>query len=184
VEKETPLRPATLYGASKNALRQVAEAFAHATGLEFAWGRIFLTFGPHEDPARLVPSVTRSLLRGEPARCSSGNHLRDFLHVQDVAEAFAALTDSGAEGSFNIGSGEPVAVNDVARELAALVGRDDLLQLGALAEREGDPAVLVADTGRLSKELGWKPRLTLAQGLEHTVSWWRTQVAEPHVSAI
>jgi nucleoside-diphosphate-sugar epimerase len=185
VERETPLRPATLYGVSKNALREVAESFAQTKNFGFAWGRIFLTFGPHEDGARLVPSVARSLLKGEIAECSPGSHQRDFLYVEDVAEAFVALTDSEVQGSFNIGSGEPVRVKDVAGALASLAGRGDLLRLGALPERAGDPSILVADVGRLRKELGWKPRFSLRQALEDTVSWWRTEVSEArHASRV
>jgi nucleoside-diphosphate-sugar epimerase len=178
VEQGTPLRPATLYGVSKNALREVVESFAQTKNFGFAWGRIFLTFGPHELGARLVPSVVKALIKGEIAECSPGNHQRDFLHVEDVAEAFVALVDSNVEGSFNIASGEPVSVKDVAGTLASLTGREDLLRLGALPERAGDPAILVADVGRLRKELGWKPRFSLRQALEHTVSWWRTQVPD------
>jgi nucleoside-diphosphate-sugar epimerase len=185
VEGESPLRPATLYGVSKNALREVAESFAQTKKFGFAWGRIFLTFGPHEDGARLVASVARALVRGETAECSPGNHQRDFLHVQDVAEAFVALADSDVRGSFNIGSGEPVRVRDVALMLASAAGRDDLLRLGALPERAGDPAVLVADVRRLREELGWKPRFSLRQALDDTISWWRGQVSEArHASPV
>jgi nucleoside-diphosphate-sugar epimerase len=185
VELETPLKPATLYGAAKNALRQVVESFADANDLEFAWGRIFLTFGPHEHEARLVPSVTKALLRGEIAECSAGTHLRDFLYVEDVADAFAALTDSAVQGAFNIASGEPASVRDVAQRLAKLAGRVDLLRLGALPERAGDPPILVADTRRLRSELGWKPNSSLDQALAHTVNWWRSQTPiEQHASRV
>lgn len=183
VELETPLKPASLYGVSKNALRQVAESFAQTTGLEFAWGRIFLPFGPDEHGARLIPSVTRSLVRGEVAECSAGSHIRDFLYVNDVADAFAALADSTAQGPFNIASGAPVSVKEVVQSLARLAGRSDLLRLGALPERAGDPPVLVADTTRLRVELGWKPKSSLEEALADTVAWWRSQTTiEQHAS--
>ena len=177
VEGQTPLRPATLYGASKNALREVAESFAATDGFGFAWGRVFLTYGPHEDRKRLVPSVITSLLDGEIAQCSPGEHVRDFLYVEDVADGFAALTDSEVEGALNIASGEPTRVKDVAQELASFTDHPDLLRLGALPERRGDPPVLLADTKRLRKDLGWKPKFTLRRGLEETVAWWRSQKA-------
>jgi nucleoside-diphosphate-sugar epimerase len=185
VEQETPLKPATLYGAAKNALRQVVESFAAANDLEFAWGRIFLPFGPHEHGARLVPSVTRALVRGEIAECSAGTHVRDFLYVEDVADAFAALTDSAAVGAFNIASGEPVTVREVAERLAKIAGRVDLLRLGALPERAGDPPVLVADTTRLRSAVGWKPKSSLDEALASTVNWWRKQApTEQHASRV
>ena len=184
-ETDTLLRPATLYGASKNAFREVAESFAHVHDLDFAWGRIFLTYGPHEHFERLVPSVTRALLNGEIAKCSAGTFQRDFLHVEDVARAFVALTDSRVKGSFNIGSGEPTTIKAVAGMLASLTRRQDLLRLGALPERAGDPEILVADTNRLRSELGWEPELSLQQGLEATVAWWRERTsAETNASPV
>ena len=78
VEGETPLNPATLYGASKDALRQVAEAYAREAGLSLAWGGFFV-FGPHEHPARLASSVARALVAGEPAETSHGRQVCEFL---------------------------------------------------------------------------------------------------------
>src|SRR5438093_4004920 len=80
-ENATPLRPVSLYGVCKNALREVSEALAARLGLRAAWGRVFFLYGPHEHPRRLVAAVITSLLRGEPALCSEGMQRRDFLHV-------------------------------------------------------------------------------------------------------
>ena len=67
--------------------------------LSTAWGRIFYLYGPGEYPSRLVPSVIGSLLHDEPARCTHGRQLRDYLHVADVASAFAAILDGKSRGS-------------------------------------------------------------------------------------
>jgi len=69
-EQITPLLPATVYGTCKHSLQVMLDAFSRQTGLSVAWGRIFFLYGPHEHPDRLVSSVIRSVLRGEPARCS------------------------------------------------------------------------------------------------------------------
>jgi nucleoside-diphosphate-sugar epimerase len=176
-ETRTPLRPATLYGTCKDALRSVLEAFARQAGLSAAWGRVFFLYGPHEHPGRLVSSVVRALLAGEAAPCSPGTQRRDFLHVADVADAFVALLRSDARGAVNIASGETVAVRDVVRRVAAAVGRPDLLRLGALPGNPSEPAVLSADVTRLRGEVGWAPRFTLDEGLAHTIAWWKAQPA-------
>ncbi|HEX8557332.1 MAG TPA: NAD(P)-dependent oxidoreductase [Pyrinomonadaceae bacterium] len=173
VEGETPLRPATLYGACKHGLRVMLEAFAAQRGLSAAWGRVFFLYGPHEHPARLVSSVTRALLRGEPARCTHGRQVRDFLHAEDVGRAFVALLDSGAEGAVNVASGEPVALKEVVGALGELTGRPGLVELGAVEAPAGEPPVLVADAARLRREVGWSPRRDLRAGLAETVEWWR-----------
>src|SRR6185369_14165474 len=85
VEDHTPLEPTTLYGACKHTLHTRLRAFCSETGLRAIWARIFHVFGPHEYPARLVAHMISSLLRGRPGECSSGDQIRDLLHVEDVA---------------------------------------------------------------------------------------------------
>lgn len=173
-EERTPLRPATLYGASKHALHSVAERYGEQAGFELAWGRIFFVYGPGEPDGRLVPSVGRGLLAGEPVPTTRGDQIRDFMHVEDVAAAFAALVDSEVTGAVNVASGDPVAVRQVVDELARAAGRPDLLRPGALPDRAGDPARLVADAARLRDEVGFTPRIGLADGLAGTLEWLRT----------
>ena len=107
-EQRTPLRPATLYGAAKHALHTVAAPYAEQAGFELAWGRIFFVYGPGEPEGRLVPSVGRALLAGRRVPTTRGDQVRDFMHVEDVAAAFAALADADATGAVNVASGDPV----------------------------------------------------------------------------
>jgi nucleoside-diphosphate-sugar epimerase len=168
-EQRTRLAPRTAYGRAKDALHSaVAEL-----DLSLAWGRVFFLYGPYEDERRLVAAVTRALLAGKPARTTHGRQVRDFLHVAEVGAAFAAVLDSDVEGAVNVGSGEGVTVADVVQRLAAIAGRPDLLELGALETTVGEPPLLVADAGRLRDEVGWKPSRSLDEGLRDTVEWWR-----------
>jgi nucleoside-diphosphate-sugar epimerase len=153
-------------------------AVASQTGISAAWGRIFFLYGPYEHPARLVASVISSLLNNELACCSHGNQIRDFLYVQDVAEAFVALLESNVSGPINIGSGHPVALKDIIRKIAKKVNLQDLVQLGALPTSANEPPLVVADTRRLTKEVNWVPKYDLDQGLEETISWWKNHVCE------
>jgi nucleoside-diphosphate-sugar epimerase len=175
-EAKTPLKPATLYGASKVALRLMLEAYAAQMNLSAAWGRIFFLYGPHEHPGRLVASVIRSLLKDEPARCSHAQQVRDLLYVLDVAEAFVALLDSEVTGAVNIASGQAVVLQDVIYKIADKLDRRDLIRLGAIASTGNDPAQLIAETQRLNEEVGWKPRRSLDEGLEETITWWKEQL--------
>ena len=166
----TPLRPATLYGMCKHATRLVAGAYAREAGLSLASGRVFLLYGPGEDERRLVPQVARALLAGEPATTSDGAQIRDFMHVDDVAAGFVALLQSAVEGPVNIASGEAVSIADVLALVAAATGRPELLRLGALARRAGEPERLVADVRRLHDEVGFQPSIALGQGIAETVA--------------
>ncbi|MEO6212472.1 MAG: NAD(P)-dependent oxidoreductase [Vicinamibacterales bacterium] len=173
-EETTPLVPATLYGTAKAACGSALNAYGLETGLSVAWGRLFFLFGPHDSPARLIPSLVTALHAGEPARCAAGSHVRDFLHVADAAAALVALLDSQITGPVNIASGIPVRVGDLARGVASRVGRPDLLSV-----EEGSPtdAMVAANISRLRDGVGWRPSLDAAAALDDTVRWWRSAEA-------
>jgi nucleoside-diphosphate-sugar epimerase len=175
VEGVTPLNPATLYGASKHALRLVLEAYAREAKLRLAWGRIFLLYGPWEHKARLVPSVILPLLAGREALCSHGAQVRDFMHAADVAGAFAALLDSPVSGPVNIASGHAVPIRDLVGLLGRELGGESLIRLGALADNS--PPRLVPAVDRLRREVGFRPAFTLEEGLRDAILWWRSQTS-------
>ena len=160
--EDAALRPATYYGVCKDATRRVVAGLAEQAGLELAWGRIFFVYGPREDERRLVASVARALVAGERAPTSAGTQRRDFMHVDDVAGAFAALLDSAVAGAVNIASGEPVEVREIVAGLGRAAGRGDLLDVGALPARPGEPAEIVADVTRLRDEVSFVPRIESA----------------------
>ena len=175
--EDAAVAPATYYGVCKDATRRVVAGLAERAGISFAWGRIFFLYGPGEDERRLVASVARRLVAGERAPVSAGTHRRDFLHVEDVAGAFVALLDSDVTGAVNIGAGEAVAVRAIAEALAAAAGHPELLDVGAVAQRDGDPEEIAADVTRLRDEVGFVPAIALAAGIAETVAWWRDREA-------
>ncbi len=175
-ESVTPCRPGTPYGACKHALQQVLHSYSRDSGLSSAWGRIFFLYGPSEHPARLVSSVITSLLRGEEARCTHGNQVRDFMHVEDVASAFVALLDSDVQGPVNIASGRPVTLREVVLAAADRLGAREQVKFGAIPAPENEPPLVAADVRRLAGEVGYSARYDLQAGIEQTVNWWKTQL--------
>jgi len=164
-EAATPLRPHTLYGTAKAALQSVLAAAAPGLGLSIAWGRVFFLYGPGEAKGRLVPDVIDALLEGRPAECSAGTQKRDFMHVEDVARAFVALLDSAVTGPVNIASGECRPLSDLISRIGVLLGRPDLIRLGARPMQAGEPPELRAATAILSEQTGFRPRYSLDEGL-------------------
>lgn len=163
-EDGTPLQPATLYGTAKDVARRLAMAVCAQRQVPCAWGRVFLPFGAGEAEQRLVPSLMAAL-RGTRAPFGvNATSYRDFLHACDVAEALTAMLLKGASGAYNISSGQPVLVGDVVRELARQLNADAHAVLDRTTERPGEPPLLVGDNHKL-KTLGWRPALSLAQGL-------------------
>lgn len=167
-EDESGEQPATRYGRAKLELLRTLNRLH----VEFAWARIFFPYGPGESERRLVPSIARALLRGEPAECSSGRQTRDFMDVRELGRALAMLVTSSVTGSINLGQGEGIRIGDVATLLGELAGRPDLIRLGVRADRPGEPEVLVPDLGRQRAYLGFAPRIGLRNGLAAALAWW------------
>lgn len=177
-EALTPCTPHTAYGACKHALQTLSAAMAREdASFSSAWARIFFLYGPHEHPDRLVASVVRSLLAGEPARTSHGRQVRDYLFVEDVADAIVRLLESDVNGPINVASGQAITLREIVQRVGELTGRSELIQLGAIPQAATDTLLVVADTSRLAAELDWRPRWDLDRGLERTIAWWRQQMA-------
>ncbi|MBL6455572.1 NAD-dependent epimerase/dehydratase family protein [Belnapia sp. T6] len=149
-----PIAPGTPYGTAK---ARTAEAVLAATapGYSTAWARLFLLFGPGEPPGRLVPSVFAALLAGRPADCASGRPVRDVASTWFLGEALAALAASPVTGAVNVAAGEGLPLAELVGRIGALVGRPELIRLGALPDRPGEVPVMVADTGRLRRDVGF-----------------------------
>ncbi len=174
-EQRTPLSPNTYYGQCKNALRLALAAYAENTGLACSWARVFFLYGPREAEHRLVASVANALLRGRRAPCTHGHQIRDFLHVQDAADALVFLLANGHSGPVNVASGQPVTLKALVRRVGRLLDAEDLIDFGAIEPPPTDLPFVVADTGQL-ESLGWTPRLDHDQGVADTVAWWRARV--------
>jgi nucleoside-diphosphate-sugar epimerase len=169
-EEMTPLRPDSVYGRCKLALSLAFAAAAAAYGGSSAWGRVFLPYGPGEPAERLVPSVIRGIVNGNPVDCTDGSQVRDFLYVDDAAAALVALLDARADGTFNIGSGTGMTLREVVAVITAQLGRAELVRFGARQPRAGDPDRLVADIGQLRRKIGWRPEVGIEEGIARTIA--------------
>jgi nucleoside-diphosphate-sugar epimerase len=165
VESSTPLAAHTLYDTAKASAAAIIDKYFRHGSTRFAWARLFCLYGPGQSPSRFVASLARALMRGEPARSSRGLVTRDFLDVRDAGAALAAVAVSRHAGPVNIGSGAPVRLADLARRLANLAGRPDLLELGALPDRANEPPWIVADVGILRGRIGFEPKYDLDSAL-------------------
>ncbi len=186
-EKSTPLAGGGVYGASKRALAELFQGQFEAhnngespsgVGASGAWARIFFLFGPHEAESRLVAAVAKALITGEPVRCSDGTQVRDYMYVEDAADALVSLLASDVSGPINIASGEGIRVRDLVLELAERVGDGaERIEWGAAGQSSEEAPLVVADVGRLRDELGWQPSVGRSRGLDRTLAWWRERLA-------
>lgn len=167
-EDSSPIRPASIYGATKVRLHEYAIALAEDYGASIGWARIFFPYGPGEDPRKFVSSTARSLIENKPAHVRSGTLVRDYIYSQDVGEALAVMAGVRMNATVNVGSGIGTPLATIAQEIATIVGRPKLLNLEADERSDQDP--VVADITRLRQLVGYTPTTSLQQGLRASVA--------------
>ena len=178
--EDTPYAPNSPYSASKAASDHLVRAWGETYGLPVIVTNCSNNYGPFHFPEKLIPVVILKALAGEAIPVyGAGENMRDWLYVEDHADALLTVLRQGAVGrSYNIG-GENEARNiDLVRMICALL--DDRRPGGAphdrliefVTDRPGHDLRYAIDPTRIRTELGWRPSVTLEQGLARTVDWF------------
>lgn len=162
--------PRSQYGASKLAGEHICSAWASATGRSLATLRYTVLYGPGDTIARAIPNFVTRALRGQPIEVFGGDELRDYLHVDDAADAtYLAATGAGV-GTFNVGTGRATSVHAAALAVAEAVGRPDLIAVRPRAQRGAD---IVLDVARAEELLDFRAQYAFPDRLEEQVQWHR-----------
>tara|TARA_R110002073_G_scaffold87564_25_gene208006 strand:- start:3971 stop:5008 length:1038 start_codon:yes stop_codon:yes gene_type:complete len=194
--EDTPYDPRSPYSASKAASDHLVRAWHETYGLPVVLTNCSNNYGPFHFPEKLIPVVILNALAGKPIPVyGAGENVRDWLYVEDHAQALLLVLQKGAVGrSYNIG-GENEARNiDLVRLICAAL--DDLRPAARphadlitfVADRPGHDLRYAIDPSRIREELGWRPSVTLEEGLRRTVrwyldneAWWRPLLARAGV---
>ncbi|MFP7675563.1 dTDP-glucose 4,6-dehydratase [Marivita sp. S0852] len=178
--EDTPYDPRSPYSASKAASDHLVMAWWHTYGLPVVLSNCSNNYGPYHFPEKLVPVVILNALVGNPIPVyGKGENVRDWLYVEDHADALLTVVSKGQVGrSYNIG-GENEARNiDLIAMICALM--DEMVPEGAphdrliafVTDRPGHDLRYAIDPRRMRGELGWRPSVTLEEGLRRTVRWY------------
>lgn len=165
-ETQHPCNPASM-GATKNSILEFALRKAQQTETEIVEGRVFYVYGPYQRSTSLVPQVLQFLRSGMPLELKTPYDAVDFMHVDDVAEAFACLVRAPtAAGSYNLSSGKSVQVAELVNLIARIYGRGPLCAPASTKHNWwGDNQKIV--------KLGFNQRYELEQGLTAMLSFGR-----------
>ncbi|WP_299193740.1 dTDP-glucose 4,6-dehydratase [uncultured Litoreibacter sp.] len=178
--EDTPYAPNSPYSASKAASDHLVRAWAETYGLPVVMTNCSNNYGPYHFPEKLIPVVILNALAGKSIPVyGAGENVRDWLYVEDHADALLCVLENGVLGrSYNIG-GENEATNiDIVRNICAILDRlrpqdtpySELITF--VADRPGHDLRYAIDPTRIRDELDWRPSVTLEQGLEKTVNWY------------
>lgn len=185
-DEEQPAAPVSPYGISKLAGEMYLQFFAAQHGLRCAALRYGNVYGPRQDPhgeAGVVAIFLQRLLAGEaPVINGDGKYIRDYVFVEDVARANLLALEGEWEGfrAYNVGTGVGTDVNQLEsglrlalQEVLRRQGKEMELPAAVYGPpRPGDLRSSLLDANKIQQELGWRPRVTLAEGLKHTAAWF------------
>lgn len=179
--EDTPYDPHSPYSASKAASDHLVRAWGETYGLPIVLSNCSNNYGPYHFPEKLIPVVILNALAGKPLPIyGDGSNVRDWLYVEDHADALLLVLQKGAVGrSYNIGGENERSNFDLVRTICAILDERYPRPEGSYADlitfvtdRPGHDARYAIDPARIRNELGWRPKVTVEEGLARTVDWY------------
>jgi dTDP-glucose 4,6-dehydratase len=167
------------YAASKIAAEKVIESYVRAFGLSAVTVRAFNTFGPRQSARAIVPTIVAQALERETIELGATYPVRDLTFVEDTVAGLVAAAEASEEAAgrtVNLGRGEGISVGELAELVCELLERPCRLRSDPERVRPEGSEVdrLVSDNGLASELFGWRPRVSLREGLLQTITWIRS----------
>lgn len=178
--EDSPYDPRSPYSASKAASDHLVRAWRETYGLPVVLTNCSNNYGPYHFPEKLVPVVILNALAGKPLPIyGNGSNVRDWLYVEDHADALLTVLSNGEIGrSYNIGGENERSNLELVQALCAIldelrpVDRPYADLISYVPDRPGHDARYAIDPTRIRDELGWRPSVTVEEGLRRTVQWY------------
>jgi UDP-glucose 4-epimerase len=175
--EDTPVRPLCPYGVSKYAAEKYLQLYGALNGLRFTVLRYANVYGPRQDPhgeAGVVAIFSELLLEGKtPTIFGDGSKTRDYVFVSDIVQANVLALEAGNGGTYNVGTGREVSDDQIFAAVRDAVGVK--IEPVHSEFRKGEVQRVALDASHIRAELGWRPRLTIEQGIPKAVEFYRAK---------
>lgn len=173
--EDTPLQPNSPYSASKAGGDCLVRAYFHTFGLDLVTTRCSNNFGPYQFPEKVIPLFVTNLIEGKQVPLYGvGKNVRDWLHVEDHCEAILTVLEKGRSGEvYNVGGNNERTNLELTHSILQIMGKGKEM-IRNVEDRLGHDLRYAIDSGKIQKELGWRPtRSAWPQALEATVKWYK-----------
>lgn len=168
-DEDHPRQPVSPYGVSKLAAEEYCRIFSELYGLKAVSLRYFTVYGPRMRPDLAISIFTRKALANEPITIfGDGTKTRDFTYIEDIVRANLIAMQKG-EGPYNIGGGHRVSIQTLAEAIIKITGSTSEIRYADAVR--GDAEHTFADTKRAERDLGWRPEVSLEEGLRRYAAW-------------
>lgn len=170
--REAPISP---YSYAKAAASHFLQMLYRTEKFPASIARLFLTYGPGQDDKRFLPQIIKGCLDDKEFPTSLGEQFRDFCYISDTVDGCFRILDSEKSSGeiFNISSGEKVTIRAMIEEVTRIIGKGKPL-FGKISYRVGENMELYADISKARNILGWKPKVSLKEGLEKTINYYKS----------
>lgn len=170
----TPCNPVMAYGMAKLTCGQLGRKLASQLGIKFIWPRIISTYGPGDAESAMIPSLIRSLLKGEKPALTKGEQQWDFMFSRDCAKALRLIAEKGVDGAvYCIGNGSPRPLRDYIEDIRDAINPNLPLGFGEVPYRENQVMKLDIDITSLIEDTGYHPDYSFEVGIRETIEWFR-----------
>ena len=176
--EEALLDPRSPYAASKAAADHFVSAYANTYGVSAVILRCTNNYGPYQFPEKLIPLMIANAQENKPLPIyGDGMQERDWLFVEDYCRAIVLALEKAAAGSvYNVSAGAPQPNLKIVRTILAALGKPETL-IHYVQDRPGHDRRYALDSSKIRRELGWKPQVTLEEGLQRTIQWYQSNTA-------
>ena len=170
--EESPYRPRTPYNASKAAADHLVRAYGDTFGLPVTISNCANNYGPYQYPEKVIPLFATNAMDDRPLPLyRHSENRREWIHVEDHCRAIAVVLERGTIGeTYNVGTGDERSIEQIADAVLAALGKPSSLKT-YVDDRPGHDRRYLLDHTKIDRELGWRPRVQLAEGLRATIEW-------------
>lgn len=174
-DEESVCKPNNMYGITKFSLKIIAERFCNDNNIDFSWIRPVFTYGPNDVETRLIPKVILSFLKNEDLVLNSCSAVVDYLYVEDFCKAIKSIIDFDLNGDYIISSNQEYQIKNLVENIYKKISpKCELLFDSSIQDKS--PQYICSSSEKLKLLTGWAPQVTMDQGLDFTINYFKQRV--------